>query len=40
MQFLFRSPSMPSPDSALPGRAEPMRLTDRHFVNGASLKVW
>ena len=38
MQFLFRSPSMPSPDSALPGRNEPMPLTDRHFVNGASLK--
>jgi len=38
MQFLFRSPSMPSPDSALPGRREPLPLTDRHFVNGASLK--
>jgi peptide-methionine (S)-S-oxide reductase len=38
MQFLFRSPSMPSPDSALPGRSEPLPLTDRHFVNGASLK--
>ena len=38
MQFLFRSPSMPSPDAALPGRSEPMPLTDRHFVNGASLK--
>ena len=37
MQFLFRSPSMPSADSALPGRAEPLPLTDRHFVNGASL---
>ena len=38
MQFLFRSPSMPSPDDALPGRSRPMPLTDRHFVNGASLK--
>ena len=38
MQFLFRSPSMPSPDRALPGRAEPLPLTDRHFVNGASLR--
>src|SRR6476619_6489816 len=38
MQFLFRSPSMPSPDAALPGRTEPVPLTDRHFVNGASLK--
>jgi peptide-methionine (S)-S-oxide reductase len=38
MQFLFRSPSMPSADTALPGRSDPMPLTDRHFVNGASLK--
>ena len=38
MQFLFRSPSTPSADNALPGRTEPMPLTDRHFVNGASLK--
>jgi peptide-methionine (S)-S-oxide reductase len=38
MQFLFRSPSTPSADKALPGRAEQMPLTDRHFVNGASLK--
>jgi peptide-methionine (S)-S-oxide reductase len=38
MQFLFRSPSMPNSDTALPGRSEPMPLTDRHFVNGASLK--
>src|SRR5438552_9847978 len=38
MQFLFRSPSMPSPDTALPGRRDPLPLTDRHFVNGASLK--
>ncbi|MEA2548442.1 MAG: hypothetical protein QOE42_1040, partial [Chloroflexota bacterium] len=29
MQFLFRSPSMPSADTALPGRSEPMPLTDR-----------
>jgi peptide-methionine (S)-S-oxide reductase len=38
MQFLFRSPSMPSATDALPGRSAPMQLTDRHFVNGASLK--
>src|SRR3954452_12719535 len=38
MQFLFRSPSTPSADSALPGRSDPMPLTDRHFINGASLK--
>jgi len=38
MQFLFRSPSMPTADTALPGRSAPMPLTDRHFINGASLK--
>jgi peptide-methionine (S)-S-oxide reductase len=38
MQFLFRSPSMPTADQALPGRSEPIALaSDRHFVNGASL---
>ena len=37
MQFLFRSPSMPSPSDALPGRTEPMSVPARHFVNGASL---
>ena len=38
MQFLFRSPSMPTPDTALPGRNDPMALAnDRHFINGASL---
>ena len=37
MQFLFRSPSMPSADSALPGRSESMPVPARHFVNGASL---
>jgi peptide-methionine (S)-S-oxide reductase len=38
MQFLFRTPSMPTADNSLPGRLDPMPLTDRHFVNGASLK--
>jgi peptide-methionine (S)-S-oxide reductase len=38
MQFLFRSPTMPSADTALPGRSDPMPLTDRHFVNDACLK--
>ncbi|MEA2518927.1 MAG: peptide-methionine (S)-S-oxide reductase [Chloroflexota bacterium] len=38
MHFLFRSPSMPTPESSLPGRDDPMPLTDRHFVNGESLR--
>jgi peptide-methionine (S)-S-oxide reductase len=29
---------MPTADTALPGRSAPMPLTDRHFINGASLK--
>src|ERR1700693_5945347 len=33
----FRSPSMPSPDRALPARTEPMPIQDRHYVNGAPL---
>src|SRR3954467_8853159 len=37
MQFLFRSPSMPSAADALPGRSEPMAVPSRHYVNGASL---
>jgi peptide-methionine (S)-S-oxide reductase len=37
MQFLFRSPSMPSAGDALPGRTEQMSVPARHFVNGASL---
>jgi len=37
MQFLFRSPSMPSAKKALPGRTESMAVPARHFVNGASL---
>ncbi len=38
--FLFRDPRktvMPSPDQALPGRSEPLPLTNRHAVNGAPL---
>jgi peptide-methionine (S)-S-oxide reductase len=38
MQFLFRSPSMPTAADALPGRTQAMPLTNRHFVNGAPLK--
>jgi peptide-methionine (S)-S-oxide reductase len=37
MQFLFRSPSMPAADKALPGRPDAMEVPARHFINGASL---
>jgi len=30
--------TLPRPDQALPGRREPMRVTDRHFVSGARIK--
>lgn len=30
--------TLPSPTEALPGRQEPMPLTDRHFVNGHPLR--
>ncbi|GAB4371393.1 MAG: peptide-methionine (S)-S-oxide reductase MsrA [Elainellaceae cyanobacterium] len=30
--------SLPTPEEALPGRAEPMPVPDRHFVNGNPLK--
>jgi len=29
--------SMPDPAKALPGRSEPMKVPERHFVNGAKL---
>jgi len=36
--FLLRQPStMPAPEDALPGRAEPVVITEPHHVNGASL---
>ena len=36
--FLFRRPAtMPEPEDALPGRAEPIPITEPHHVNGASL---
>jgi len=36
--FLFRRPAtMPDPQDALPGRAEPIPITEPHHVNGASL---
>ncbi len=30
--------TLPTPEQALPGRAEPMPLTNRHYVNGNPLK--
>jgi peptide-methionine (S)-S-oxide reductase len=37
--MLFRkSPEMPTPDEALPGRAHPIPTADTHFVNGHPLK--
>ncbi len=39
MQFFRRSQSMPSPTDSLPGRAEPLSVPDRHFVNGAPLRA-
>jgi len=39
MQFLRPSaPAMPTPDTALPGRPEPMPVPGRHFVNGRPLQ--
>ena len=38
VMFLFRRPStMPDAKDALPGRAEPITVTEPHHVNGASL---
>jgi peptide-methionine (S)-S-oxide reductase len=30
--------SIPEPDKALPGRAQPLQVVDHHYVNGHSLK--
>ncbi|MFS8783825.1 peptide-methionine (S)-S-oxide reductase, partial [Synechococcus sp. R6-7] len=30
--------SLPKPEEALPGRAEPMVIVNRHFVNGNPLQ--
>jgi peptide-methionine (S)-S-oxide reductase len=36
--FLFkRSSSMPTPDQALPGRATPLSVDERHFVNASRI---
>ena len=38
MVFSRRSPEMPSPDTALPGRDTPMPVADRHLVLGTPLR--
>jgi peptide-methionine (S)-S-oxide reductase len=38
MQFFRTNPKVPSPADSLPGRAEIMPVSDRHYVNGASLR--
>jgi peptide-methionine (S)-S-oxide reductase len=37
MRFRLRAPEMPSSREALPGRKEPIVVTERHRVNGAPL---
>ena len=39
MFFLCKKTSMPSPDTLLPGRAQPLRTAERHFVNGQPLQA-
>src|SRR3984957_7459022 len=37
--FMFKkSPEMPSPGQALPGRARPIPTAEKHFINGHPLK--
>jgi peptide-methionine (S)-S-oxide reductase len=38
MWFGSRTPTMPSKSQALPGRSDPMKVPDQHFVNGARLE--
>jgi peptide-methionine (S)-S-oxide reductase len=38
MMWMLRKTRMPSPDEALPGRAEPMSVPERHFVLGTPLR--
>jgi peptide-methionine (S)-S-oxide reductase len=35
--WFTRSATLPTPDEALPGRTEPLQVTDRHYVLGTSL---
>ena len=36
--FLRKTPEMPTRETALPGRDQPIRTAERHFVNGHPLK--
>ena len=36
--MFISNPKIPNPDEALAGRFEPMTLTDRHYLNGTTLK--
>jgi peptide-methionine (S)-S-oxide reductase len=36
--FFRKAPEMPTQEAALPGRAQPIRTAERHFVNGRPLK--
>jgi peptide-methionine (S)-S-oxide reductase len=38
MQFTIKSLELPTPDKALPGRAEPIATAETHFLNGRPLK--
>ena len=38
MWLARKKTEMPAPGAALPGRATPMRVPEKHFVNGAPLK--
>ncbi|QIB34412.1 peptide-methionine (S)-S-oxide reductase MsrA [Ancylobacter pratisalsi] len=38
MFFFKKSLDLPTPDQALPGRAQPLPTAERHFVNGHALK--
>ena len=37
MLFARKNPTLPTPEEALPGRATPMKVPERHFVNGRAL---